>query len=213
MKKLVLFILLLIPLNVFAKDVVTLDKCIDGDTASFSINGNVQKVRFIAINAPEYTSKIEQFGKEASEYTCNKLTNANLIELEYDPKSDLKDKYDRVLAWVYVDNSLLQKELVENGYAEVAYVYDDYLYINDLCSIQEKTYNNKIGIWSNDKRQIGYCKNHKSIFNDEFDYNFIINNLIYIIILILLFCLFIIIVVGVSHGSKRNRKSRSKTRS
>lgn len=212
MKRLVLFILLLIPLNVFAKDVVTLDKCIDGDTASFSINGNVQKVRFIAINAPEYTSKIEQFGKEASEYTCNKLTNANIIELEYDPKSDLKDKYDRVLAWVYVDNSLLQKELVENGYAEVAYVYDDYLYINDLCSIQEKTYNNKIGIWSNDKRQIGYCRSHKNIFNDEFDYNFIVNNMIYILILILLFCLFIIIVVGVSHGSKKNRKSRSKTR-
>ena len=213
MKRLVLLIILLIPINVFAKDVVTLDKCIDGDTASFSINGNIEKVRFLAINTPESTSKIEFYGKEASAYTCDKLTNANIIELEYDPKSDVKDKYDRVLAWVYVDNVLLQKELVEKGYGEVAYIYDDYLYVNDLCNIQDIAYDNHIGIWSNTKREIGYCKTYKNVFNDELDYAFIVNNMVYILILILVLCLFIIIVVGVSHGNKKNRKSRIKTRS
>ena len=217
MKKIVLLILLIIPINVFAKDVVTLDKCIDGDTASFSFNGNVEKVRFIAVNTPESTSKVEFYGKEASEYTCDKLTNASIIELEYDPKSDKKDKYDRVLAWVYVDGNLLQKDLVENGYGEVAYIYDDYLYVDDLCTIQNNAYNNKIGIWSNSKREVGYCKNHQKMQLDNFDYAFIVNNMLYIVLLLLGLCLFIIIVTskrkGVNHGNKKDRKSRTKTRS
>lgn len=191
MKRLVLLILLLIPINIYAKDVVTLDKCIDGDTASFYINGNLEKVRFIAINAPEYTSKIEYYGKESSEYVCNKLTNAKSIELEYDPKSDMKDKYDRVLAWVYVDNELLQKDLVKNGYAEVAYIYDKYLYVDDLCSIQDNAYNNRVGIWAYNKK-VGYCNNHKEVFNDEFDLSFIIKYISYIAVLLLTIITFII---------------------
>lgn len=191
MKRLVLLILLLIPINIYAKDVVTLDKCIDGDTASFYINGNLEKVRFIAINAPEYTSKIEYYGKESSEYVCNKLTYAKSIELEYDPKSDMKDKYDRVLAWVYVDNELLQKDLVKNGYAEVAYIYDKYLYVDDLCSIQDNAYNNRVGIWVNN-RKVGYCNNYKEVFNDEFDLSFIIKYISYIVVLLLTIITFII---------------------
>lgn len=211
MKRIVLLLILLIPLNVYAKDVVTLDKCIDGDTASFSVNGKVEKVRFLAINTPEYTSKIEFFGKESSEYTCNKLTNAKVIELEYDSKSDKKDKYDRLLAWVYVDGTLLQKDLVENGYGEVAYIYDDYKYVDDLCNVQNNAVINKVGIWSTN-RKVSYCKNHKKSYMDNVDYLFVINNLLSIVLLILGLCLFIIIVTkrrkGDHHGYKKNRKSR-----
>ena len=69
--------------------------------------------------------------------------------MQYDPKSDKVDKYDRVLAWVFVDDKLLQSELVSKGYAEVKYLYDDYLYSNDLKDLEIKAKEKKLGMWSN----------------------------------------------------------------
>ena len=45
---------------------------------------------------------------------------------------NLKDKYNRYLAWVYTDGTLLQSELVEKGFAKVAYVYGNYEYTDEL---------------------------------------------------------------------------------
>ncbi len=154
MKKLVFLFGLLFCINVNAsnKFSVTLDKCIDGDTARFFINGESKIVRFLSINAPEiqYDDVLEEFyGNEASDYTCKLLKRASIIKLEYDPKSDKVDKFDRVLAWVYVDGELLQKELVSKGYAEVRYVYDDYLYSNELKELESIAKEKKLGMWGN----------------------------------------------------------------
>ena len=48
-------------------------KVIDGDTIWVKINNEEKKVRFIGINCPEYTSKIEPYGKEATQYTTDNL--------------------------------------------------------------------------------------------------------------------------------------------
>ena len=138
--------------NASNKFSVKLDKCIDGDTARFFINGESKTVRFLSINAPEiaHDDILEEFyGKESSEYACKLLSRASSIKLQYDPKSDKVDKYDRVLAWVYVDGELLQKELVSKGYAEVKYVYDDYLYSNELKELENISKEKKLGMWSN----------------------------------------------------------------
>ena len=94
----------------------------------------------------------EFFGNEASSYTCKLLKRASSIKLEYDPKSDKVDKYDRVLAWVYVDDILVQKELVSKGYAEVKYVYDDYLYSNELKELESVAKEKKLGMWGNKEK-------------------------------------------------------------
>ena len=195
MKKIILLILLLIPITVYAKEEVSLVKCVDGDTAIFKINNKEEKVRFLAIDTPEITTNVEFYGNEAKEYTCNRLTNATKIELEYDPKAS-KDKYDRLLAWIYVDNILLQKEIVEKGYGNVAYVYDKYMYINELCDLQESAFNNKIGIWK-ERKEIGYCSTYKN--NKKDNYKNILSNLhsiVYLIsmILTLIFMLTIYVV-------------------
>ena len=138
--------------NASNKFSVKLDKCIDGDTARFFINGESKTVRFLSINAPEIAHddiKEEFYGVESSEYACKLLSRASSIKLQYDPKSDKVDKYDRVLAWVYVDGELLQKELVSKGYAEVKYVYDDYLYSNELKELENISKEKKLGMWSN----------------------------------------------------------------
>jgi len=128
---------------------VTLSKCVDGDTAWFIKDDEEIKTRFLAIDTPESTNKIEEYGKEASEYTCNLLTNAGVIEIEYDPDSDQLDKYNRHLVWVFVDGKLLQEKIIENGFGEIAYLYGDYIYTDTLEIAQEKAKNNRLGIWSN----------------------------------------------------------------
>ncbi|MGM9849535.1 MAG: thermonuclease family protein [Bacilli bacterium] len=139
-------------INASNKFSVKFDKCIDGDTARFFINGESRTVRFLSINAPEIAHddiKEEFYGVESSEYACKLLSRASSIKLQYDPKSDKVDKYDRVLAWVYVDGELLQKELVSKGYAEVKYVYDDYLYSNELKELENISKEKKLGMWGN----------------------------------------------------------------
>ena len=125
MKKIGLFIIcLLIAMHVNAETTtkkVSFVRCVDGDTAVFNVDGNEVKYRFLAIDTPESVkpnTAVEEFGKDASEYTCNKLTNAKEIIIEYE-NSNKTDKYGRYLGWIWIDGSLLQKELISVGYAKV----------------------------------------------------------------------------------------------
>lgn len=132
--------------------IVTLEDCVDGDTARFrTANDEVIKARFLAIDTPETvhpTTGEEPFGKTASEYTCESLTNAEEIKLEYDANSDEEDNYGRKLVWVFVDETLLQNSLVSKGYAEVAYLYGDYKYTATLEESEKQAKASKLGIWS-----------------------------------------------------------------
>jgi len=180
---LVLSLLLVFPTSIYAKEVekkedvkveekeevkkdeekeltlnVTLESCVDGDTANFRTESNtVIKARFLAIDTPETvhpTSGKEPFGEEASKFTCDSLTNAKEIKLEYDVDSKEEDNYGRKLVWVFVDNVLLQNKLIEKGYAEVAYLYGDYKYTTMLQETERKAKQNKVGIWSIDNTSV-----------------------------------------------------------
>lgn len=156
MKKILFFILLFI-LNVelvsAEKIEVTLKKCVDGDTAYFNLNEKEIKTRFLAIDTPESTKEIEPHGKQASTFTCNKLKKAKKIEIEYDPKSDKKDKYDRDLVWVFVDGYLLQDLIIKEGLGEVAYLYNEYKYVDILKEHQEIAKVSKLNMWSDTKEK------------------------------------------------------------
>ncbi len=149
--------IIIIPKNVFAEsDTVKLAKCVDGDTARFIINGVEYSTRFLAIDTPETVkpnTKVQPYGKEATNYTCNSLKKATEIVLEYDDNSTKEDKYGRRLAWIFVDGELLQKKLISKGYAKVAYLYDDYKYTDILKNAEKKTKKNKIGIWSDSNQE------------------------------------------------------------
>ncbi len=138
------------------KKTVTLTKCTDGDTAHFLIDGKDTTVRFLAIDTPEYTKEKEPYGKEASAFTCDALKQADEIQLEYDDGSDKTDKYGRDLAWIFVDDKLLQKMLVEEGLAEVAYLYGDYAYTDELKESQEMAKAAKRNIWSDEETVPSY---------------------------------------------------------
>ena len=135
---------------------VQFSKCIDGDTAKFIYEDNEITARFLAIDTPETVhpkKEEEEYGKEASEYTCNKIKSANKIILEFDEKSDKKDSFGRYLVWAFVDGNLLQEKLVSKGLASVAYLYGDYKYIDKLEKAEQLAEENKLGIWNIDSNE------------------------------------------------------------
>ena len=87
------------------RGLVTVEQFIDGDTVHFWNNSHTEviKVRFLAIDTPESTGKVEPWGKPASIYTKTKLQNAEEIALEsdVDGKAVLDSTGGRYLAWVW----------------------------------------------------------------------------------------------------------------
>ena len=71
-----LFVMILIfpiRINASEKIKVTLDRCVDGDTAVFKVKKESKKTRFLGVNTPESVkenSPVEPYGKQASNYTC-----------------------------------------------------------------------------------------------------------------------------------------------
>ena len=165
MKKKIILILSIFFIGInftYAKEIVKFSNCVDGDTIKILVGKEEKTVRMLAIDTPESvhpTKGVEYYGKEASNYTCETVKNAKKIEIEYDSNSDKTDKYDRLLVWVFIDGKLLQKDLIEKGYAKVAYLYDDYKYTKELENAQELTSAKEIGIW-NEEEKNKYEKNN-----------------------------------------------------
>ncbi len=162
----VIIFLMLITVSVYAvKKEVKLIKCVDGDTARFSLNSKEIKARFLGIDTPESvhpTKSAQVYGKEASTYTCNKLEKAKKIYIEYDSKSAKTDKYDRHLVWVFVDDVFLQEDLISKGYAKVAYLYGKYDHIDELKEVEEKAKSKKLRIWSDEAQKELNAENSKT---------------------------------------------------
>lgn len=154
MKKIIIIIfifILVLPLKILAdKKEVIFSKCVDGDTAKIILNNNEITIRFLAIDTPETkhpNKEEEHFGNIASDYTCDILKKAKKINIEYDNNSDILDKYNRHLVWIFVDDELLQAKLIEKGYAKTAYLYNNYKYTNQLLKLENIAKNNQLGIW------------------------------------------------------------------
>lgn len=124
---------------------------VDGDTTVLKINGKEQKVRFLLIDTPETVkpnTKVQPYGLEASKRTKELLSNASEITFEYD-KGDKTDRYGRALGYIFVDGTLLQKTLVSEGLARVAYVKEpNTKYLAELEQAQEQAKSESLGIWS-----------------------------------------------------------------
>ncbi|MBO4422477.1 MAG: thermonuclease family protein [Clostridia bacterium] len=89
------------------RGLVTIEQHIDGDTVHFWNYSRTEiiKARFVAIDTPESTGKVEPWGKPASRYTKEKLKNCAEIVLESDDDSEVtKDSNGRYLCWVWYRN-------------------------------------------------------------------------------------------------------------
>lgn len=102
---------------------------IDGDTTHFEVPTSVSatgvlKARYLAINTPESTGKIEEYGKSAAAFTKEKLSGASSIYIESDDANwNLDSTGDRHLVWVWYRTSETEEyrnlniEILQNGLA------------------------------------------------------------------------------------------------
>lgn len=103
------------------------ERVVDGDTFIASVEGDRSRIRMIGIDTPESVAdnpeRITEEGIIAADYTEQLLTGAE-VYLEYDKEK--RDKYDRLLAYVYIkdgnDYVFINKLLIDEGYA-VGYIY------------------------------------------------------------------------------------------
>lgn len=203
MKKILTIFLLsfIFLINVNAKKIkVELEKCIDGDTISIKSGEIITKVRMLAIDAPEI-DKEEPYSIEAKEYLCDLIKSGKNLYLEYDDKADKTDKYDRTLAWVWIGNTLLQKKLVENGYARVAYLYNEYKYDEELKELEKEAKENKLNIWSDYVPTKKKSKTTKKKFDEVLDKI----NKYYDIIVIVIAMIFALITLNIVTNKKKNK--------
>lgn len=152
---------------------VTLNYCIDGDTARFNypqyiydaIPGFSKNTRFLNMDTEETYGNPEEWGKPGSVYTCDLLNSAESIILQTDPNDDLIDNedYRRLLAWIWVkltgeeEYFLLNYMVVIQGLAQVKFEFGS----GETISYGDLTYNewmhvaedyailNSLGQWGN----------------------------------------------------------------
>lgn len=111
------------------KQEVTVKTFVDGDTTHFYVpesvmENGVLKARYLAVNTPESTGKIEEYGKKAAEFTKEKLSSATSIIIESDDGMWNADSTGgRYLVWVWYrtgeteDYRNLNLEILQNGLA------------------------------------------------------------------------------------------------
>jgi len=118
-------------------------KVIDGDT--IAIEGG-EVVRYIGIN----TSEIRQdnndcFAQEAWDVN-KKLVEGKEVKLKKDVSN--KDKYGRLLRYVWIDNLFVNEYLIKEGYALSAKYPPDIKYAEQFDSFEKQAEENNLGLWS-----------------------------------------------------------------
>ena len=146
------------------KEEVKLINCDSAVLLTVETSTGYKRIRLLMMD-----SSTGSLDKEINNYVCNKVKNASKLEIEIDPLSDKENKYKETLVYLYVDGSLLQKDLISLGYAQVNYVYNDYKYVDELCDLQKSALENKLGIWNYSDIKEEYCQSGVVIKNETKD--------------------------------------------
>ncbi|MFC4403441.1 thermonuclease family protein [Gracilibacillus xinjiangensis] len=124
-------------------------RVVDGDTVKVIYKGNEETVRLLLVDTPETKHPdlpIQPFGPEASSFAEETLTGKE-IQLEFDGPE--RDKYDRLLSYIWVDGKNFNQLLIEEGLARYAYVYDPpYIHQDEMKAAEDSAKSNGRGIWS-----------------------------------------------------------------
>lgn len=128
----------------------------DGDTISVDMNGKHELIRFVGVDTPETNDPrkaVQCFGQAASNYTKELIAN-NPVRLEADPLSTNRDRYNRLLRYVYLpDGRLVQTEIIRNGYG-FAYTSFPFTKSDEFARYQKEAKEQGKGLWSSCTPQI-----------------------------------------------------------
>jgi micrococcal nuclease len=123
--------------NTWEEDALVCTAVIDGDTFRLKTG---ETVRLIGIDAPELS---QPGGEESREYLTHLILNKGIsLEKGYEDR----DKYNRLLRFVYVDDVCVNEEMIKQGYAEARYLTDSIREYYIQLEIEAETA--KAGLWS-----------------------------------------------------------------
>jgi micrococcal nuclease len=133
------------PIRIAAK----LTRVIDGDTMAILIDNKKETIRLLLVDTPEtvHPDKPKQpFGAEASAFAKETLTGKD-VEIEIDVSE--RDKYGRLLCYLWIGDKMFNEMLLEKGLARVAYIIPPNVkYIDPFRAVQKTAQKDGIGIWS-----------------------------------------------------------------
>lgn len=94
-------------------------RIVDGDTIHVQLGARLEKVRYIGVDTPEvhHPSKGEEPGGREATVVNRELVSGRRVRLELDAQS--RDRHGRLLAYVWVDDTMVNAELVRRGFAQV----------------------------------------------------------------------------------------------
>lgn len=122
----------------------------DGDTVQVRMNGSPETIRFVGVDTPEThdpRKAVQCYGKAASEYT-KQLIGTQPVRLEADPLSTNRDRYNRLLRYVYLpDGRLVQAEIIKNGYG-FAYTSFPFTRSDEFKSYETEARTGNRGLWA-----------------------------------------------------------------
>lgn len=135
-------------------DLYLVSRVVDGDTIEVVIRGQNEKIRLIGIDTPEIVDSrktVQCFGGEASE-KAKSLLGGQKIRLEADPSQGDRDKYNRLLRYVFLEDGTFFNEIMINeGYAhEYTYQSNPYKYQKEFVLAEKEARENNRGLWSPD---------------------------------------------------------------
>jgi len=128
-------------------------KLVDGDTVWVRLADRVEKVRYIGVDTPEVhhpTRGEEPGGREAAEVN-RRLVDGKAVRLE--PDVQLRDRYGRLLAYVWVKGNdgrelMVNAELVRLGYARIMTVPPNVRHVEMLRKLQVDAREHHRGLWA-----------------------------------------------------------------
>lgn len=129
---------------------VTVKSIKDGDTIVVEYNGQAVDLRYLLMDTPEsvHPSKpVQPFSIEASKRN-EELLNSGQVTIEFDV-GERFDRYNRLLAYVYVDGVSVNETLIKEGLARVAYIYPpNTRYVDHYKKAEQEAKEQGLGIWS-----------------------------------------------------------------
>lgn len=126
-------------------------KVTDGDTIHVAIGGHDETVRLIGIDTPESVdprSPVECFGEEASAHLAELLPVGADVRLVRDVEA--RDRYDRLLAYVYraSDDLFVNLAMARDGYAAQATFPPNVAHVDEVGAAVAEAREAGRGLWS-----------------------------------------------------------------
>lgn len=124
---------------------------VDGDTIRIDMNGTEETLRFIGVDTPEThdpRKAVQCYGKAAADFTKQTI-GTNNVRLEADPLNTDRDRYNRLLRYIYLpDGTLVNKKIISEGYG-FAYLGFPFTKNDEFRQAQQDARANNRGLWSN----------------------------------------------------------------